>query len=233
MPTEAKNFKISEAPMAPPVFQRDSEDTAALPSHYGTPLLLAIARNPQTLFLCWSVDWHAAFGSNVPADRKGHVKVKGNHSERVESVEPLSGFCSISNLQPGDAYEVELGFYAPASQWHIIASEEITMPLHGRVSDVEASLDVAAIPFHLGFQRLTELFGGHVGLAHSLAAFEKGMADESAPTQEDEKLLRALELSPEDLNFIAALRQRLEKVKTQPGTPPMFFGSSPPSGGGS
>ena len=222
MATEMRNFKISDAPVVSSVNQResDSEDALNLPSHYGAPVLLAIARNPYTLFICWSVDWPAAFGSNLPADRKGHVKLKGGSSERIEAVEPLSGHCSIADLEPGETYAIEIGFYAPANQWHVIASEEVTMPMHGQTADVETSIDVATVPFHLSFQRLTELFGGHVGLAHSLAAFEERMAKDSTRSEEDEQLLSALSLSTEDLEFIAAIRQALSKVQPSPAAEP-------------
>jgi hypothetical protein len=233
MATETRNFKISDAPLVSSSDRGDSdlEDASNLPSHYGAPLLLAIARNPHTLFICWSVDWPAAFGSNIPADRQGHVKLKGGASERVQPVEPMSGYSSIADLEPGETYAIELGFYAPANQWHVIASEEVTMPPQGQTTDVEGPIDVATVPFHLSFQRLTELFGGHVGLAHSLAVFEERMANNSTRSQEDEELLRALDLSLEDLEFIAAIRQALSKVKPSPAAETFVnFGWSSPSG---
>jgi hypothetical protein len=226
MATGPRNFKISDAPLSPPAIPREPEDISDLPSHYGPPVLLAIARNPETLFVCWSVDWHAAFASNLPPDRKGHVKLKSGSSERVEAVEPLNGFCSITDLQPGETYAVELGFYAPASQWHVIGSEEVTMPLPGATANVETSIDVATVPFHLNFHRLTELFGGHLGLAQSLAMFEERMATNSVRTEEDEELLRALHLSHEDLQFVAAIRQALAEVKPSHPLAEHFSGSS-------
>ena len=213
MATETRNFKISNAPSPLPVSPREPEDISGLLSHYGAPLLLAIARNPDTLFVCWSVDWHAAFGSNIPPDRKGHVKLKGGSFERVDPVEPLNGFCSITDLQPGETYAVELGFYAPANQWHVIASEEIMMPQPGAIGDARTSINVATVPFHLSFQRLTELFGGHLGLAQSLAMFEERMARNSLRSEADEQLLRELDLSRDDLEFVAAIRHALENVK--------------------
>jgi hypothetical protein len=232
MATEARNFKISDAPSSLPAIAREPEDISGLPSHYGAPLLLAIARNPNTLFICWSVDWHAAFGNNVPPDRKGHVKLKSCGAERVEAVEPLNGFCSITDLRPGETYAVELGFYAPATEWHVVASEEVMMPQPGAIN-AETSIDVATVPFHLSFQRLTELFGGHLGLAQSLAAFEDKMARDSVRSEEDEQLLRALDLSLAELEFVAAIRQALENLKPTRAVEyfsgSSFGGSSPQS----
>jgi hypothetical protein len=208
-----RNFKISDAPLSLPAVPRELEDISALPSHYGAPLLLAIARNPHTLFICWSVDWHAAFGSSVPPDRKGHVKLTSRSTERVEAVEPLNGYCSITDLRPGETYAVELGFYAAARQWHVIASEGITMPRPGETANADTSIDVATIPFHLSFHRLTELFGGHLGLAQSLAMFEERMATNSPQTEEDEQLLRTLDLSPDDLQFVTAIREALKNLQ--------------------
>ena len=234
MATETRNFKISNAPLASSAGRNesDSEDHSNLPSHYGAPLLLAIARNPNTLFICWSVDWPTAFGINFPTDRKAHVKLKGGGSERVEAVEPLSGYCSITDLESGENYEIELGFYAPANQWHVVAFEEVRLPLQGQPAHAETTIDVAAVPFHLSFPQLTELFGGHVGLAHSLAAFEERMAKDSERSQEDEELLRMLNLSQDDLEFIAAIRQALEKVKSLPAAERLgSFGGASPSRG--
>jgi hypothetical protein len=210
------DFKISDAPSSPIQPELETEHASNLPLHYGAPVLLAIARNPSTVFICWSVDWQSAFGNNFPADRKGHVRLKSGGSERNQAVEPLSGFCSISALQPGETYSVELGFYVPAGQWHVIASEEITMPFSPIAGEVETALTVATIPFHLSFQRLSELFGGHLGLAQSLAAFEEKMASNAARSEKDKQLLRALDFSSEDVEFVAAIRQGLEKVKPSP-----------------
>src|SRR5947209_11062374 len=122
----AGNFKISDAPLAssPVRHEREPPDSGELPSHYGKPLLLAMARNPRTLFVCWNVNWPAAFGSDVPADRKAHVRLKCGDLERQHAVEPLSGSCSIGDLEPGQIYAVEIGYCAVRNRWTVIASAE-------------------------------------------------------------------------------------------------------------
>jgi hypothetical protein len=221
------HFKISDVPLAPVHSDPAPEDPTQLPSHYGAPLLLAIPRNPSTLFLCWSVDWMAAFGSDLPIARKTHVKLTSRGTERTQAVEPLGGYCFIDELEAGETYGIEIGYYAPSNQWKVIAATEAAMPLHGAGNE-DNQIEVATIPFHLSFQRLTELFQGHVSLAHSLAAFEGRMANDSTRSEGDEKVLRELRLSPGDLKFAEAIREGLKKSKTRPRAAEEFFGSSFP-----
>ncbi len=225
----AGNFKISDAPLAssPVRHEREPIDSAELPSHYGNPLLLAIARNPRTLFVCWNVNWPAAFGSDVPADRKAHVRLKCGDSERTYAVEPLSGSSSITDLEPGQIYAVEIGYYAPADRWNVIASaEEVMMPLEGRAAHEDAPVDVANVPFHLSFQRLIQLFGEEAShhIVQTLARFEKRAAEH--PARNERKFLQALDLSLDDLETAAVIRQTLAKMRTRAQSSTAFGGSS-------
>lgn len=221
------HFKISDVPLAPVPPEPAPEDARQLPSHYGAPLLLAIPRNPITLFLCWSVDWAAAFGSDLPIARKAYVKLTSRGTERTQAVEPLGGYCFIDELEASETYGIELGYYAPSNQWKVVAATEAAMPLPNAGNE-ENQIKVATIPFHLSFQRLTELFQGHVNLAHSLAAFEGRMANDSTRSEVDEKLLRQLGFVPEDLKLAEGIREALTKIKTRPRPVEHFPGSSFP-----
>jgi Domain of unknown function (DUF4912) len=231
MATEARagNFKISHAPLVSSAAWREPApgEAAQLPAHYGPPLLLAIARNPRTLLVCWSVDWATAFGSDVPPDRKAHVKLRLADSERTHAVEPLSGNCLITDLEPGETYLVEIGYFAPANRWNLITSgNEVMMPLD-RVPSDDAPVDVATVPFHLSFQRLVDLFGEDPSaLVQALAGFEKRAAQDVIRSEKDEQLLRALDLSRDDLQTLAAARDRLQKLKRRSSNAEKFGGSS-------
>jgi hypothetical protein len=58
----SSGYKISEGPVtSSSLRRRDVDELTGLPAHYGKPLLVAIARDPRTRFVCWSVDLPAAF----------------------------------------------------------------------------------------------------------------------------------------------------------------------------
>jgi hypothetical protein len=220
------NFKISDVPLASSLPREvEAEETSALPDHYGKPILLAIARNPRTLFLSWSVDWPAEFGNEIPPDRRAHVKLTSRSSERMEAVEPLRGHCAISDLDPGESYAIEMGYYAPANQWNVVAADEVTMPWPGEITD-ETTVDVATVPFHLSFQRLVDIFGSNDNLIQTLADFEERAARDSLRSQRDAEILRALGLTADELKLTIAIREALTRIKTRPRVMEHFPGSS-------
>lgn len=185
-----------------------------LPTNYGMPLLLAIARDPRTLFVCWSVDWPAAFAEGLPSDRCAHVRIRQNGNEKIFAVEPMSGSCAIEELEPGQTYSVELGYYAPAEAWNlVVAGNEVMMPFASESS--EQTVDVATVPFHLTFQRMLNVLGASEGdeLARALAQLQE-RANRSTLSQEEREVLRALDLSTEDLRSTAAYREALAKSQT-------------------
>ena len=156
-------YKISEGPVTSSSLSRqkdeERDELTELPSHHGKPLLVAIARNPRTLFLCWSVDWPAAFDNGLPADRCAHVRLRQRGNEKTVAVEPMSGGCAIEDLEPGETYSVELGYYAPPDTWNsVVIGNEVMMPFASEAGD--EFVDVATIPFHLTFQRMLNAFRG-------------------------------------------------------------------------
>src|SRR5438445_12460595 len=99
----SSGYKISEGPVtSSSLRRRDVDELAGLPAHYGKPLLVAIARDPQTLFICWSVDWPAALARGLPADRCAHVRICQNGNEKTVAVEPKRGSCAIEEPGPGE-----------------------------------------------------------------------------------------------------------------------------------
>jgi hypothetical protein len=230
------SFKISDAPMASsPIAPEESGDATQLGAQYGQPFVFAMAMNPHTLFVYWSVDWPAAFGSDLPPDRKAHIKLKCGDSERTHPVEPLAGSCSIGDLESGQTYAFELGYYAPADKWNVITSGyELMMPLLGDAND-ERSVEVATVPFHLAFQKLIDLFGAESGprVVQALARFEAEAGEKLIGGASIEKLMRALGLSGDDLAAAVATRGELAKIKTRTSSASAGFSRSSWSGSGS
>src|SRR5213080_1516971 len=225
-------YKISEGPVTSSSFAgRDVEELTGLPAHYGKPMLVAIARDPQTLFVCWSVDWPAAFAKGLPADRCAHVRIRQNGNEKTIAVEPMSGSCAIEELEPGETYSVELGYYAPPETWNsVVTGNEVMMPFASQ--SVEQMIDAATIPFHLTFQRILDAFRRSNGddLAQTLAQFQE-RANRSELSRDEAEVLRALDLSPEDLQKTAAARESLAKSERLRERGERLFGGTSPSEG--
>ena len=225
-------YKISEGPVTSSSLLRRGVEAASelteLPAHYGKPLLVAIARDPQTLFVCWSVDWPAAFGKGLPADRCAHVRIRQNGNEKTVAVEPMSGSCAIEELEPGETYAVELGYYAARETWNsVVTGNEVMMPF---ASESDEMIDVATMPFHLTFQRMLSLFRGSNGedLAQTLARFQE-RANRLELSGDEAEVLRALDFSREDLQKTAAARESLVKSERLRERGENFFGGASPS----
>src|SRR6266480_3736709 len=69
-PTKSKSmtegFRISNRPIIRSTEEGKSEDDdlgdmVELPRAFGAPILFAIARDPQTIFTYWSIDWPTIF----------------------------------------------------------------------------------------------------------------------------------------------------------------------------
>ena len=228
----SSGYKISEGPVtSSPLARPDGEELTERPAHHGEPLLVAIAQDPATLFVCWSVDWSSAFAKGVPADRCAHVRIRQNGNEKTVAVEPMSGSCAIEELEPGQTYSVELGYYAPPTIWNtLVIGNEVMMPF---ASESDEMVDVATVPFHLTFQRILDAFRESNGndLAQILAKFQE-RANRSELSRDEAEVLRALDLSPEDLQKTAVARESLAKAERLREREKIFGGSSPVEGFG-
>ena len=206
-----------------------TDELTALPSHHGKPLLIAIARDPRTLFVCWNVNWPATFDNGLPADRCAHLRLRHNGNDKTIAVEPMSGSCAVEDLEPGETYSVELGYYAPADTWNsVVIGNEVMMPFSSEAAD--DSVDVASVAFHLTFQQMLDaLRGADSGdLAQGLADFQQ-KANRSELSRDETEVLRALNLSPEDIRKTATARESLRK--SQRLSQRASFGGASPSEG--
>jgi len=212
---KADGFRISNGPVIRPAEERESGlgdfgDAVELPRVYDAPMLFAIARDPRTIFTCWSVDWQTVFAKTVPVDKQAHLRLF--HSDKLEeknvAVEPMAGYCYISVSRPRGSYHVGIGYYQPADVWHSVAvSADVSMPPDKVTEGID--VDLATIPFHFRFQRLLDLFGATNGdaLAEIVSQFQKrALSNEEHKklSPEEREILRAMDLS---LSEIAAARR--------------------------
>ncbi len=126
---------------------------------YGPPRLLAIARDPWTIFAYWDVDWASVFENTAPINRQVHLRIHcGDGLEEKEAtIEPMAGMHYVTMSQRHRTCRVEIGYYQPADVWHSVTmSDEIVIP-PAEMSEAEDT-DIATIPFHLRFQQLVDLF---------------------------------------------------------------------------
>jgi hypothetical protein len=241
----ADGFRVSSEAVVCPDNEREKEfsEGVGLPRVHGAPILFAIARDPRTIFIYWSIDWPAVFAKTVPVDRQAHLRVyraDGVEEENV-AVEPMSGNCSIAVSPLSGSYRVEIGYYQPADVWNSIAtSNEVTMPSDNFADDGEVGL--ATIPFHLSFQRLLDLLGASKGdaLAEIISRLqERAVTDDERDllSPEEWETVRAMNVSLEEIQRAsvafnasanaAALRRRAEEILGfGPSSPAPGFGAS-------
>jgi Domain of unknown function (DUF4912) len=160
---EGKTFHISKKPVVP---LPEAEESHAWGKgleplrFYGPQRLLAIARDPWTIFTYWNVDWASIFRNTAPIDRQVHLRIHcgDGREEKEATVEPMAGMHHLTTSQRHRTCRIEIGYYQPADVWHsVLMSNEIVMPPR-EISESE-HVDLATIPFHLSFQQLVDLFG--------------------------------------------------------------------------
>src|SRR5207244_1691652 len=204
-------FRISNGPVVPQDGEQrrdvgEFDNVVGLPRVHGVPILFAIARDPRTIFTCWSVDWQTVFAKTVPVDKQVHLRLYRSDKleEKNVAVEPMAGYCYIAIPRPSGSYRVEIGYYQPADVWHSVAvSDEVRMPPDRLAAP--ADFDLATIPFHLSFQQLVDLFGA----ANSDALTEIVSRLQKRAVTDDERDL----LSPKDWETLSAMNVSLEEIR--------------------
>jgi hypothetical protein len=241
-PKSAHDFCILDAPVVCSESEPDSGGKELYnvmpPPVYGGPVLVAIARDPRTIFLYWNIDWPTLFAEMAPVDRRVHLRVYRVDSgeEQSVAVEPMAGNCYIAVPERSGPYHVEMGYYQPADTWHsITTSNEVTMPRDNFA--VNRGVDLATIPLHLGFQRLLDLLEAARGdaLAKIISQFQTSGLRElhKSLRPDDHEILKAMNLS---LDEIGAARRAFMKGMNEAALDTLreailSFGSTSPSSG--
>lgn len=122
-------------------------------------LLYAIARDPQTLFIYWEVQWPRLFEHAQLSARTVHLRVfrEDGSVDATQEVNPFAGYAYVSVTSPGAHLYCELGCFDGES-WRALLRSGKTMTPESRVSD-DLSAQFATLPMHLSFQRMLETIG--------------------------------------------------------------------------
>jgi hypothetical protein len=236
-----KTFHISTKPVVPLAEDEQSHASSSgleLPRFHGPPRLLAIARDPWTIFAYWNVDWPSMFKNAAPVDRQVHLRVHCTDGleEKEAAVEPMSGMHYVTMSQRHTACRIEIGYYQPADIWHsAAASNEIMMP-PAEISEFE-NLDLATIPFHLSFQQLVDLFGAtnDDALATVISRFQTravGSGRHERLSPEEGKILQRTGVALSELADARRAFNQIDREKIKRRAEALLrLGATSPSGG--
>jgi hypothetical protein len=206
-------------PLAETEESHDLGNGLGLPRFHGSPRLLAIARDPWTIFAYWNVDWPSIFKNAAPIDRQVHLRIHcaDGLEEKEAAIEPMAGMHYVTMSQRHRACRIEIGYYQPADVWHSVAmSNEIVIP-PAEMSEAE-HVDLATIPFHLRFQQLVDLFGAanDDALATVISRFQtralsSGRYEKLSP--EESKILRRAGVALSELTDARRAFNQLDSEK--------------------
>jgi hypothetical protein len=194
-----KTFRISRKPVV--ALAEEQSHTLSNGSEFlrfhGRPRLLAVARDPWTIFAYWNVDWRSIFKDAAPIDRQVHLRIHCTDGleEKEAAVEPMAGMHYVKMSQRHRACRIEIGYYQPADVWYSVAmSKEIMIP-PAETAEAE-HVDLATIPFHLRFQQLVDLFGAanRHALATVISRFQTRAVNSGSQhklSSEESQVLRA------------------------------------------
>ena len=183
----------------------------------GFPRLLAVARDPWTVFAYWDVDWASIFKNATPVDRQVHVRIHcaDGLEEKEAAVEPMAGMHYVTMSQRHRICRLEIGYYQPADIWHsVVKSNEIVMP-PAEISKAE-DVDLATIPFHIRFQQLIDLLepATQTQLAVVVSEFEKQVLDSGNPSSLSAKQKMFFRKLGWSGSSIAAAWRRFDRTET-------------------
>jgi hypothetical protein len=233
-------FRISRKPVVH-VIANDSRHhtngSIGIPHQDGARVLFAIARDPQTIFASWNIDWQSVFNKRMPPDRQVHVRLYHAHRlEKTVPVEAMAAMHYVTILDPHGSYRLEIGYYQPVDVWNsVAASEEILMPRYE--GGEAANADIATIPFHVSFQQLVDLFEPvcDAGLATVIARFQDSASRNEEPNDldpEQKNTLKKLNLSPSEIATARRTFEQIDGEKLARRTRALLrFGSTSPSRG--
>lgn len=234
------SFQISPSPVVDAKEDQAgaAEISSELPRSYGPSIVFAMARDPNTLFVYWDIDWPQVFATVKPADRKVYLRLRDEDGAEMDfvPVEPMSKSHEL-NVEPGNAYRVEMGYFDQTQTWRAVGESEIVQTPTDKMGKLSAG-DFALVPFHITFQRLTELFRAtridEGSLVHSLTRLqEKSLHPEQygALAPEEREVYRAMKASVSERTYLprvsldraseTRLQKKLESV--------LGFGARPSS----
>lgn len=138
------------------------EHLGELPASYGKQAVYLVAYDPRRLYAYWDVDW-----SKLPPGSGESLALRvvcadsGGEEERAPIARTDTGKY-LPAQRAGGTYFVELGAGGSAGSsrpWRPIAvSDRVTMPPESvAAEDDGAETEFATLPYHVSFQRLTDM----------------------------------------------------------------------------
>ena len=189
-----EGFRISKEPLVgiPQTSGRPNE----LPASYGTDLLYVVARDPNSLFLYWDLNWTRLFARAGLSPRQIHLRIyRGEDSvEATREINPFRGYCYVDVAAAGTTYFCELGCF-DGNVWKSLARSGTTTTPESAVSD-DVSATFATLPIHLSFQRLLDIF-------RTTRSDDRTLVRSVAELQENARMLKET-LTPEAWSRLVA-----------------------------
>lgn len=215
-----KTFRISGKPIVPLAEEPESynlSDGLEPTRFHGPPRLLAIARDPWTIFAYWNVDWPAIFKNAAPLDRQVHLRVHcaDGLEEKEAAVEPMAGMHCLTTSQRHRACRIEIGYYQPADVWNSVATSNEIMMSPAEISESE-HVDLATIPFHLSFHQLVDLFGANdEALATVISRFQTRAVSSGSQDKLSHEERQTLQRAGAALSEVADARRAFSQINSE------------------
>lgn len=156
-------FHVSDTPVigahaAEAQVPAETATAEQLPTYYGEDLLYAIARDPNSLFLYWDLDWARVFSEAGLTNSVAHLRIsrEDGTEETTIAIDPALGYCFAEVTSAGARYTCELGCFVE-SEWKSLAPSAVAETPASTLSD-DLNAEFATLPLHLGFQRLIDIF---------------------------------------------------------------------------
>lgn len=191
---ESADFSVSSEPVVTPR-PAASGDPNEIPRSYGAETLWLVARDPESLFAYWDIDWMRAFGEEHPRTREVHFRlldVNGLECSTIV-VEPMAAFSQVRVPKADTAYQGEIGYFNSAMGWQSVArSEVIYVPPRGEARKRDS--EFATVPMHLSFQAMIDASRRSVrdqSLTDTLSNL-RARSEEAAPNESLNESERAL-----------------------------------------
>lgn len=238
-------FHLSSSPVVTPAQDEgdspalESDLSSELPRSYAQPIVFAMARDPKTLFVYWDIDWPQIFAANAPADRLVYLRVYDDADAELNqiTVEPMARHCEVPVKNPGGFFRVEMGYFDRDQKWQVAGSSEIVETPPDKIGAL-APGDFALVPFHITFQRLTELFRAtrtdEGSLVQSLTRLqEKSLHPEQfgSLAPEEREVYRAMKASTSERTYLPRIPlDRANEMRLQKKLESVLgFGAARPS----
>jgi len=178
-------FQISDEPVIK-ARRREGESVGGWSGGLADDSLYILARDPQSLFVYWTLDWEPRFAAPGHGETQREVQLRILREDETEEatapIDPLAGFAFVSVSSPGANYTCELGCLQ-GSEWKSLARSSAAQTPPATLSE-DLSADFATLPFHLSFQRLIEIFrSASNGHGAKLAASVGDLQDKSRTLQ--------------------------------------------------